>query len=159
MQKPLPLLLLALTFTTVSYSQPGILKIDPGLDSIRKTNVCTEFQYWHCLKNGTAKLTSDTLKIRFYSQTASTLDDLSLYVIGDKVHSTYRTVYVADTGGKNEWIPVKQLITLNSNKFPTGKKIRGHIEVEFQEIYIHQNGEREETGIIKFSGPFTVKIK
>lgn len=157
MQKLLYIFLLAIT--TVSYSQPGILKIDSGLDSIQKTKVCTEFQYWHCLKNGTAKLNSDTLKIRFYSPTASTLDDLTLYVTGDKVHATYRTVYVASAEGENEWLPIKQSLSLNSDKFLTGKKIRGQIEVEFQEIYIHENGEREETRIIKFEGQFVAQIK
>jgi hypothetical protein len=87
------------------------------------------------------------------------LDDLTLYVIRDNVHFTYRTVYVKSTGGKNEWLTLKQLVSVNSDKFLPGKKISGLIEVEFQETYIHTTGEREETQVIKFSGPFTAKVK
>ena len=154
------LILLTLITVTKCFSQSRALTIDSNLNSINKTKLCTEFQYYHCIDKCTASFSSDTLKIEFDSFTGSTLDDLTVSIIAGNVQTAYRTVYKASAPNtRNEWIPVHQSVTISSDKFTIGKKIRGKIEVEFQEIYIDQHGERQETQIIKFSGPFVARIK
>ncbi len=154
------LILLVLTISFNCYGQTGIFTIDSNLDTVKITKVCTEFQGFHCIEKVSARLSSDTLRIYFHDETVSTFDDLSVLIFEDKVHSVYKTVYVVKTfNEKNEWVPIKQLIYLNSDKFLLGKKIRGSIDVEFQEVCVNKNGDRKNTKIIKFSGQFVAKIK
>ena len=154
------LILLALFFSLACSSQTENLTIESNLDNINRTKVCTEFQRFHCIESCTAKLSSDTLIIRFHSETVSTFDDLTVWVVANKVHTAYKTVYFYQIlNEKNEWLPLNQSVHLNSNKFLVGKKIKGFINAEFQEIYTDKNGEKEKTSIIKFAGQFVARIK
>lgn len=152
------LLLWILIIPIQCFSQTSSIIIKPELDKIRKTNVCTEFQYDHCITKSTATVNSDTLKISLFDQSPSTYDDLNIYIVAEKLISTYKTVYF-QSGGKNEWIPIRQVLSINSKDFKKGRKIKGKIDVAFQEILIDDKGQRKETRVIEFSGEFAAKIK
>ena len=154
----LTFLTLALTVNcfgqTVDY-----LQINPKLDSLDRTKICTDFQSFHCIETCSAKMSSDTLKIRFFKQTASTFDDLTVFIVDNKVVTTFKTVYIVlDRKGKNEWLPIKQSVFLDSTERFKDSEIKGKIDIEFQEIYIEKNGEKHETRTIRFTGQFIAII-
>jgi len=104
-------------------------------------------------------MSSDTLKIRFFKQTASTFDDLTVFIVDNKVVTTFKTVYIVlDRKGKNEWLPIKQSVFLDSTERFKDSEIKGKIDIEFQEIYIEKNGEKHETRTIRFTGQFIAII-
>ncbi len=136
------------------------ITIDTSLDTIQTTKICTDFQYPHCIENINAKFNTDTLIIRFFSETVSTYDNLIIYVNNNKATSDYKTVYFAlDLEGRNKWVPIKQELSLNSGDYLKKHVIKGYIDIEFQEIYIDKSGKEQNTKVISFSGGFYTEIK
>jgi len=136
------------------------LTIDSSLDSILKTQICTEFQFFHCIEDCKIKLNSDTLVIKFLNQTTSTYDDIKIKIFRSKISIDYQTLYpVLDPDGKKFWIPQDEKVILNSDDFRIGREIKGILIVKFQEIYLAKNGTKQETNKIEFKGQFKSIIK
>ncbi len=133
--------------------------INPKINMINNTEICTDFQYPHCIESCIATLTSDTLKLVFHEETPSTYDDLTIFVIHNRVYAKYQTVYMALDPGVTHWYPINIHLTLSTASWTIDNHICGKLQVEFQEIYTDTSGKKTETKIIALSGQFYAYIQ
>jgi hypothetical protein len=159
MQHYIYLILILFTLSSNCTGQVESLTIDPKINNCKTTEVCTDFQYHHCIDSCYATISFDTLKLTFHKETASTYDDLTILIINDKAFMKYKTVYMALDPGITNWYPIQQNVTLNTNKWSINDQLFGKLDVEFQEIHIDQNGNKFKTRVIGFSGQFTTQIQ